>query len=67
VDQESIVTHLHRGFRIDGRSREAGGMPEGRFYWMMIDSERQPDGRARLMYDATRRWSEGEKVACRFS
>ena len=68
---ELVIQYIPRFQRV------GPGMPEGGFYWMVIDIERQANGRAKLMYygpsddtkayNAIRRWSDGEEVACPFS
>jgi hypothetical protein len=60
------------------RSRRVGpDMPEGGFYWMVIDIEGQADGTTMLRYygtsgetkayNAIKAWSDGEAAACPFS
>ena len=68
---ELVIQYIPRFQRV------GPGMPEGGFYWMVIDIERQTNGSTKLVYygpsddtkayKAIRGWSDGEQVACPFS
>ena len=68
---ELVIQYIPRFQRV------GPDMPEGGFYWMVIDIEPHTDGTTKLMYygtsgetkaySAIKSWSDGEDVACPFS